>query len=365
MRKEHLIGCVAGCILLVSLVLPVASTQAEVDAAWRGEYFNNPTLSGRADLIREDTVISFDWGDGLPASPQELGEAWTGDNFSVRWTKTEYFFDEVYAFAARSDDGVRMYINGELIIDEWHDNQFTWYSVEREMTAGEYKIVVEFYETIGRAAIQAGYYPLNPLPTPTDTPKYSPTPSPTSTSGGGGGGHVAKTSTPRPTSTPSLAGTPGKKATSVVVVPPEQVVEIVVEELDGKLFAWRGFPGLVPRRGGHEESHAYVKNYGSKVSFEAKWFFRPPESGFYDVFVFVPKVNERATGAATYQVYHNDQMSGQVAVDQKSFYDEWVQIGTFFFVPGKTQYVYMTNATGEDDGTREVLIDAVMFVYRP
>lgn len=367
MRRGFLIiGSTAiGIILLASLVLPAAVTRAEIDAAWKGEYFQNPNLEGKPAFTREDPVITFDWGDEPPGTAEELAEGWSGDYFSARWTRVDYFFDEKYIFAARSDDGVRMYLDDELIIDEWMDRQFHWTAVERKMTAGEHKIVVEFYEETGRAAIQAGYYPKNPLPTPTDTPKKSHTPTDTPTGGSGGSSASSgATRTPRPTSTPSLIGT--RMAQTVTVAPqPSDAEQIVVEESVEKLFATLGFPGAVTREGGHGGSHAYVKNHSSKITFEAKWVFRPPERGFYDVFVYVPPVNDRATSAAVYQVFHNDQTSGQIIVDQTLFTDEFVQIGTFFFVPGKVQYVYLTNLTGEPDASREVLLDAVMFVFKP
>lgn len=362
-----------GVVASASLALPADRTFAAVDKAWKGEYFQNQELKGKASFVREDPLITFDWGIYPPGNETEVA-GWSGDHFSVRWTRRDAFIKDTYVFAARSDDGVRMYVDGKLVIDEWVHRQFHWTATEVAMTAGEHTIVVEFFDDVGRAAIEAGYYPKNPptaTPKPgTKTPIKTPTRTPTGGSGGGGsggggsGGSGSKpTSTPRPTRTPSLSGTQN----AVVTATPSFLgaEETIVEELDGKLFTVIGFPGMVWREKGYSGSHYYVKNSESKVTFEARWLFRPPQSGFYEVLVYIPPTNAQATRSAVYRIQFNEQDSGQIAVNQTAFADKWVLLGRFFFVPGKVQYVTLTNVTGEANATREVLIDAVMFSYRP
>lgn len=83
--------------------------------AWKGEYFNNINLSGNPIVLRDDAAVNFDWGTGSPAS------GIPADNFSVRWTRTLNFNPGTYTFDVFSDDGVRLWVNNQLVIDQWRD----------------------------------------------------------------------------------------------------------------------------------------------------------------------------------------------------------------------------------------------------
>jgi hypothetical protein len=113
---------------------------------WRGEYYNNVHLSG-SPLVRNDEKIDFDWRKGSPAKGIHA------DNFSVRWTRQLDFEARTYRFNVRVDDGVRLWVDGQLLIDQWNDGAMRTYSVERTMTQGKHKVRVEMYERTGRAAI--------------------------------------------------------------------------------------------------------------------------------------------------------------------------------------------------------------------
>lgn len=110
-------------------------------AAWRGDYFNNRTLSGNPVLTRYDTAIDFDWGHNSPDA------AVPADNFSVRWTRTLGFEAGTYRFYTSSDDGVRVYVDGQLVIDAWYDQkQPNRRSSDITLSARQYTIVIEYYE---------------------------------------------------------------------------------------------------------------------------------------------------------------------------------------------------------------------------
>jgi hypothetical protein len=112
---------------------------------FRGEYFNNPTLSGPPTLVRDDEVIDFNWGAGSPAP--EI----SSDQFSVRWTGKRNFEAGTYRFHALTDDGVRVWVDGRLIIDQWHDHPPSHYQAEMHLVAGQHDIQVEYYERGGGA----------------------------------------------------------------------------------------------------------------------------------------------------------------------------------------------------------------------
>ncbi|MCL4551441.1 MAG: glycoside hydrolase family 3 C-terminal domain-containing protein, partial [Bacteroidetes bacterium] len=118
-----------------------------------GNYFNNKELSGSPALTRVDKQINFWWGGGSPA--KEIGE----DNFSVRWTGViKAPATGKFTLSTSSDDGVRLYIDGKLVINDWTDHALTAASAEVEMTEGKtYKIRLEYYEFGGDAIIVLGW----------------------------------------------------------------------------------------------------------------------------------------------------------------------------------------------------------------
>ncbi|HEY53592.1 MAG TPA: SH3 domain-containing protein, partial [Caldilineae bacterium] len=82
---------------------------------WHAEYFNDIHLQGSPLVIREETNLDHNWSLG---SPDPLVP---GDNFSARWTRQAYLEGGIHKFYAYVSDGVRVYVDGRAIIDEWHD----------------------------------------------------------------------------------------------------------------------------------------------------------------------------------------------------------------------------------------------------
>jgi PKD repeat protein/uncharacterized protein YraI len=117
---------------------------------WRGEYFNNRHLSGAPALVRNDVAISFDWG---PA-----------DDFSVRWSRGLSFSAGTYRFYTRVDDGTRLWVDDNLVIDEWHDSAPTTYSYEIYLTEGWHNVRMEYYERSGSALAQLAWERLEGYP---------------------------------------------------------------------------------------------------------------------------------------------------------------------------------------------------------
>ncbi len=97
-----------------------------------------------------DSQIDFNWGSGWPAN--QVGT----DNFSVRWTgSVTPFFSETYTFYTNTDDGVRLWINDQQLIDKWIDQPAAEWSGTISLTAGqEYSIKMEYYENGGEAVAQ-------------------------------------------------------------------------------------------------------------------------------------------------------------------------------------------------------------------
>ena len=114
---------------------------------WRGEYYNNISLSG-SPLVRNDAKVEFDWGSSSPA------KGIRSDNFSARWTRRLDFEGKTYRFNVRVDDGVRLWVDGQLLIDQWNDGSPRTYSAEWTMTPGKHDLRIEMYERTGQASIK-------------------------------------------------------------------------------------------------------------------------------------------------------------------------------------------------------------------
>ncbi len=120
----------------------------------KGEYFNNRDLFGSPALTRTDATVAFDWVNGSPGAPI------TNDNFSVRWTgQIQPLYSENYTFITRSDDGIRLWINGTQIINNWTTHSVTTDNSSLiSLIAGvKYDIILEYYEAGGQAVSQLSW----------------------------------------------------------------------------------------------------------------------------------------------------------------------------------------------------------------
>jgi len=115
----------------------------------RADYYDDLNFTV-AHLVRLDPTIDFNWGSGSPDT--SMGP----DTYTVRWTGWVVpEFSENYTFYTDTDDGVRLWVNGLPIINEWIDQGTTEWSGSISLTAGEkYPITMEFYENGGGAVAQ-------------------------------------------------------------------------------------------------------------------------------------------------------------------------------------------------------------------
>lgn len=111
-----------------------------------GEYFDDINLTD-FEFSRLDPVIDFNWGGGAPQGGMGV------DDFSVRWTgAVQAEFGELYTFYTTSDDGIRLWVDDQLVINSWVDQAPTEHSGAIALAAGAtYDIRVEYYERGGGA----------------------------------------------------------------------------------------------------------------------------------------------------------------------------------------------------------------------
>lgn len=111
---------------------------------WWAEYYNNQNLSGYPVLVRDDPEVNFEWyGD----SPHPSVPA---DQFSARWTRTVYFGSGTYVFRVLRDDGARLWVDNNLILDAWQEGREEHF-VDYTLQSGDHLIRLEMYENAGWA----------------------------------------------------------------------------------------------------------------------------------------------------------------------------------------------------------------------
>ncbi|MES2439015.1 MAG: Ig-like domain-containing protein [Verrucomicrobiota bacterium] len=111
-------------------------------AGLRGEYYNSTNFTNLA-VVRADSTVNFDWGNGIPV--QQIN----ADNFSIRWSgKISPRYSQTYTFRTNTDDGVRLWVNGLLLIDHWVGQAATSWTGTIPLVANQsYDLVMEYYES--------------------------------------------------------------------------------------------------------------------------------------------------------------------------------------------------------------------------
>ncbi len=142
-------------LAVIALVIRGSATKA-ADAQWYAQFWNNTSLSGDPDHTRFDNTIDFDWGGGSPHSTINDGE------FSARWTRRVHFDPGTYRFSATMDDGMRAWLDGNLIIDSWTKSQEHTVTQDVYVSAGEHDLKVEYFEDKGEAVAKFSWQLIQP-----------------------------------------------------------------------------------------------------------------------------------------------------------------------------------------------------------
>jgi hypothetical protein len=126
----------------------IAPTSTPQISGWRGAYYANPLLSGSPVRVRDDPWIDFDWGTGSPISGVPV------DGFSVRWTRSIPFDQGTYRFQAQVDDGMRLWVGEQNVLNAWSDGPLRQVSGLHSLSRGTHEVRVEYYDRTGEAAIR-------------------------------------------------------------------------------------------------------------------------------------------------------------------------------------------------------------------
>ena len=150
-------------LLVVSSFAGVAvrPAAAQGGALWTVEYYNNITLSGAPAYTTQSPTVGFDW----TATP--LAPGVNADFFSARWTSAQPLNPGQYQISVRADDGVRVWVAGALLINQFGVSTGQTYTATFYTGGGQIPIVVEYYEGTGVAFLS---FVLQAVTAPTPTP---------------------------------------------------------------------------------------------------------------------------------------------------------------------------------------------------
>lgn len=113
-------------------------------------FSNSIDMSTHLVGVRVDRRINFIWN----ASP--IPGMVNPDGFSIRWFgKVEAPVSGLYTFKTNNDDGTRLWINNQLLIDDWNGHAPTWQQGTIYLNAGQkYPIVMDYFDLGGGAQAQ-------------------------------------------------------------------------------------------------------------------------------------------------------------------------------------------------------------------
>jgi hypothetical protein len=142
----------ARCAPAVIERLSARAEQDEKGTGLEGEYHDNKDLAN-LKFTRVDPVINFDWSN-KPPHPSMRNET-----FSVRWTgQAKPLYSEAYTFYTVSDDGVRLWVDDKLLVDNWTDHPAVENTGTLTLIGGtKYDIKLEYFQGSGLAVIGLGW----------------------------------------------------------------------------------------------------------------------------------------------------------------------------------------------------------------
>lgn len=121
-----------------------------------GTFFNDTALTNYV-FSELSPRINYNWGSNSPDPNSDSG-SYNWSQWSARWSgQVQAQYSEPYTFSAKAEDGVRLYVNNQLIINNWQNQSggATTTSGTINLTAGQwYDIRMEFYSSTGNATAQ-------------------------------------------------------------------------------------------------------------------------------------------------------------------------------------------------------------------
>jgi hypothetical protein len=137
----------------ISLLLFLFAASAARAQGLYGEYFDNQDFTNRV-FARVDPTLNFNFGEGAP------GAGIAPESFSIRWTgEVVAPLSESFTFITSSDDGIRVWVDGKLLI-----NNFAPHAVTEDIgtpialvSGRRYRIRIEYYDQAVFSVVQLSW----------------------------------------------------------------------------------------------------------------------------------------------------------------------------------------------------------------
>lgn len=152
--KRNTLACQVDPSACWSRGLPMELTPPSSGGSLLAEYYDNSNFTG-LKFTRNDPGVRFDWGNAAPDASMGV------DTFSVKWSgKVTATTSGTYTFYTMSDDGVRLWVNGQQLVNNWTDHAPTENSGQIALNAGQqYDIRLEYYENGYGARVELLWLP--------------------------------------------------------------------------------------------------------------------------------------------------------------------------------------------------------------
>jgi len=138
------------CGLLSLLISPVFACDAP-EESFCASFYKGIDLEGIPRVRTKVSSIKYDWGNSRPFHRIPY------DNFSARWKGRFLFAEGEYEFRVNADEGIRLMLDGKLIMDHWNDRQKDVYSTQVALGTGTHLIEVEYFDSKGNAYLDVNW----------------------------------------------------------------------------------------------------------------------------------------------------------------------------------------------------------------
>jgi M6 family metalloprotease-like protein len=134
-------------------------------SGWKAQYFNNASLYSGPSLLRNEgnaSSLDFNYDWGLYSAPMPKLGLTFADSWSARWQRTYTFTPGTYLFTLCGDDGVRLYLNGVRVIDQWQVQVYPCFTYRKTYhSSTSVPVTIEYYQNVGGEKI--GFSVIKPL----------------------------------------------------------------------------------------------------------------------------------------------------------------------------------------------------------
>jgi hypothetical protein len=155
MARSVLLVLVLFLSLVPSRTLFAQAADPPPQNGWRATYWNNPSLAGFWRLQQiEENDLNYEWGFAAPA--ERVNE----DYWSARWERTLRLQPGLYRFTVTVTNGVRVWVDNQLVIDEWGSQWMKsggTFTGDVNLTNATHLLRVEYFNTFGHAALRVDW----------------------------------------------------------------------------------------------------------------------------------------------------------------------------------------------------------------